>query len=303
MAYPTPLATLRSRASRLGSRFGPAAAVLLYHRIVPKRGDDPLNLEVSAEEFEEHLRVLAFGYRVVPLRQLAEELRRGVIVDRNTIAISFDDGYLDNLNVAAPILQRFDTPATFFIATRYVEEDAGEFFWMRAASAPGAETVQEQLKTQRPAEQDLSGLPETSSDPLARPMRRAELRALAQDPRFDLGAHTHSHTQLAALTAAEISDELRSSRKVIESLTQQPCPLLAYPFGGPADMGPYARRAAKRVGFRAAFTAERYLIRWRTDPWFIPRFTVPSCDGVQFAEWLSRLGVAPQARYAGATFA
>jgi peptidoglycan/xylan/chitin deacetylase (PgdA/CDA1 family) len=110
--------------ARVHARLGSRAAVLMYHRIATC-DIDSWNLCVSPKHFDQHLQVLRRSYHVSSLTQLACELR-----DRRkkkVIAITFDDGYADNLYAAAPALERYDAPATFFLTSGAV--GTGREFW------------------------------------------------------------------------------------------------------------------------------------------------------------------------------
>lgn len=112
-------------ASRVGDlygclRGGRHAIVLMYHSICPderERWIAPRN-RISVRLFERQLRRLAETGRVIPLTRLAEAPRRPV--PGGSIVITFDDGYLDNLEVAAPLLRKYRLPATLYLATGYV---------------------------------------------------------------------------------------------------------------------------------------------------------------------------------------
>ena len=108
------------------SRFTPGCLILLYHRIVDLP-TDPYLLTVSPAHFAEHLTVLRKMARPITLQRLADGLRDGKI-PRRAVAVTFDDGYFDNLDHAKPLLERYDVPATFFVAPE-ASTDAGEFWW------------------------------------------------------------------------------------------------------------------------------------------------------------------------------
>jgi peptidoglycan/xylan/chitin deacetylase (PgdA/CDA1 family) len=106
--------------------FANKSLILMYHRVsIP--GTDPWALCVTPENFEEQLQVLKDAFTVVSLRDLAEALRHHRVVDR-TVAITFDDGYADNLHNAQPLLDAFDLPATIFITTGILTRTR-EFWW------------------------------------------------------------------------------------------------------------------------------------------------------------------------------
>ncbi|RDV16710.1 polysaccharide deacetylase family protein [Pontibacter diazotrophicus] len=104
----------------------PKALVLMYHRVAEPESD-VWEVAVSSANFEQQLQVLKQYYRVVPLKEMVERLKNGV-VERNTIAITFDDGYVDNYQTAKPLLEKYCLPATFFITSGNVGQQK-EFWW------------------------------------------------------------------------------------------------------------------------------------------------------------------------------
>jgi peptidoglycan/xylan/chitin deacetylase (PgdA/CDA1 family) len=117
---------VRRAARRLVRTFSPSALVLLYHRVADAPSD-PHRLCVTPGHFREHLEVLrAYG---APLRlgDLVSRLREGRL-PRRGIVVTFDDGYADNLENAAPLLERYDVPATVFVASECVGRER-EFWW------------------------------------------------------------------------------------------------------------------------------------------------------------------------------
>lgn len=98
----------------------------MYHRI-HETTSDPWSLCISPDRFAEHLEVLTSAASVVPLTDLSKALRAGKLPDR-CIAVTFDDGYADNLLNARPLLERHGVPATVFVATGQLDSER-EFWW------------------------------------------------------------------------------------------------------------------------------------------------------------------------------
>jgi peptidoglycan/xylan/chitin deacetylase (PgdA/CDA1 family) len=111
---------------RVRNRFAPAALVLLYHRVT-RLDTDPQWLAVAPERFDEQLDLLKRCYNVLPLSRLVAALRENALPKRS-VAITFDDGYADNLFEAKPILERHGLPATVFVSSGFVGRRE-EFFW------------------------------------------------------------------------------------------------------------------------------------------------------------------------------
>jgi peptidoglycan/xylan/chitin deacetylase (PgdA/CDA1 family) len=110
----------------------------MYHRVAVC-DLDPWNLCVSPPHFAEHLEALRRSYRIVPLRELTR-----APAQRGAVAITFDDGYADNLHEAAPLLERQEVPACFFLTSGALGMPR-EFWWdelerllLRKAALPSA---------------------------------------------------------------------------------------------------------------------------------------------------------------------
>jgi peptidoglycan/xylan/chitin deacetylase (PgdA/CDA1 family) len=81
---------------------------------------------VDPERFAEHLEVIAGRFQPISLRDLAAAVDCGAI-PQQSVCVTFDDGYRDNLYVAKPLLERYEVPATVFVVSGYV--DSGRDFW------------------------------------------------------------------------------------------------------------------------------------------------------------------------------
>jgi peptidoglycan/xylan/chitin deacetylase (PgdA/CDA1 family) len=103
----------------------PRAAILMYHRVVDERYD-PWNLCVSPANFDAQMALLAERRAQADLAVFAD----GAAFDRNgsRIAITFDDGYADNITNALPVLERHDMPATIFVVAGTIGRRR-EYWW------------------------------------------------------------------------------------------------------------------------------------------------------------------------------
>jgi peptidoglycan/xylan/chitin deacetylase (PgdA/CDA1 family) len=265
----------------------PPGIVLLYHRII-ERTHDPLGLCVSPEHFAEHVEVL----RCCDIAPLDE-------VGHGQIAITFDDGYADNL-AAGELLG--DLPATLFVSTRHVETGAA-FWWdeLRRALAAGEGPLRLRDRAwPRRGEVErrnlgawLQGLPpaeidalltelrswagvEPGPDPADRPLTVQELRRLP----WAVGAHTRDHPSLRALPRDEQRVQIERSRDDLAAWTGKRPTAFSYPFGAPGDdFDDITERLVRDAGFTRAVTTSP------TGPG--ARHTVPDIDGEEFERWLS----------------
>jgi peptidoglycan/xylan/chitin deacetylase (PgdA/CDA1 family) len=199
-------------------------------------------------------------------------------------AFTFDDGYLDNLTHALPVMERHEAPFTVFvttgmltgeidawwfglsklIATRDSIEIAGERFGCSSRAA--------KQRTFLAIESKIHGnyalLPEVkrviassgfdcTTLALQEGLRAENLRKLASHPLVTIGGHTATHINLAQATAVRVEQEMRDNRVFLEGIIQKPVAHFAYPFGNPDACGPREADIAKAVGFRSAVTTRR----------------------------------------------
>jgi peptidoglycan/xylan/chitin deacetylase (PgdA/CDA1 family) len=138
----------------------PAKIILMYHRVTEPECD-PWDLCVSPQHFAEHLEILRRADRMATLRELLESHKRKS-KRRRLIALTFDDGYADNLVVARPLLDRHGIPASVFLTVGALGSRR-EFWW--------DELERIFLQTEN--------LPEVLSVSIAGEMRRWELQNVA----------------------------------------------------------------------------------------------------------------------------
>jgi peptidoglycan/xylan/chitin deacetylase (PgdA/CDA1 family) len=274
------------------ARAEPGGVVLVYHRVIDRAGD-PLGLCVSPANFAEQLEVLRADWDVVALEDATRE---------GAVAITFDDGYHDNL---AAVAQLNGLPATLFVSTGHVEEQRG-FWWdqvrvalrdrkgplrLRDRAWPGRSEIERRNLSawlQGMAPEELGevlgelGVHDSEED---RPMTVAELRGIART--VAIGAHTRNHPSLAMLPPARQREELERSRTDLEGWLGHRPVVCAYPFGVlGADVSPTTKRAA--LTFHLACLNVSGTFTPSTDPLLVPRCTAPDVGGAQFADWLSR---------------
>lgn len=297
----------------LFSLLSPAGArarltVLIFHRVLPV--PDPLFPdEVDAARFDELLGWVKGWFNVLPLDEAARRLQDGSLPAR-AAALSFDDGYADNHDVALPLLQKHGLPCSFFVATGFLD---GGRMWN--------DTLIESIRLSGQAVLDLRGLQDGRGEDLGQHAlgdtagRRAALgqligrvKYLPPEPRLacveaiaqraevqppddlmmssdqvmalrragmQIGAHTVSHPILATLQANAAADEMGRSRDVLQALLGEKVGLFAYPNGKPGtDYLPAVHPAiARELGFDAAVSTHWAAARRGEDVFQIPRFT------------------------------
>jgi peptidoglycan/xylan/chitin deacetylase (PgdA/CDA1 family)/GT2 family glycosyltransferase len=187
--------------------------------------------------FRVQLDTLARWGTVVPLELVANALAGRANLPPRAVVLTFDDGYADNLDVAAPELVRRGLPATFFVVPRFVRGELS---------------------------------PPWEAEPV-RMLDTGEVRELAAMG-FEIGSHTCSHPRLSDLGPQEVRKELAESRADVEELVGRSVRFLAYPFGARGDYSGDTQCAAAAAGYHLALTSRPGWNRHDQSPLALRRF-------------------------------
>ena len=197
------------------------AVVVAFHRI--DEAPDSDSLTVGREMFERYCRFFKRHFHVVPLRDLVYRLEHGDSIERH-LAITFDDGYRDNFEHAAPVLAALSLPATFFIVSK----------WMGGHVVPWWDR-----------EQGMR-YPWMTWD---------QVRTLHRSG-FDIGAHTRTHVDLGVVAGEAAYDEIAGSRFDLEDQLGAPVDLFAYPYGRQRNLADRNLEIVKASGFCCCCSCE-----------------------------------------------
>lgn len=286
-------------------------SIFIFHRVLPQ-ADPLLPFEPSAEEFDWIVRFISRTFTVLPLSEAASRLKDGTLPPA-AATITFDDGYADNLLVAWPILKRYGAPATFFIATSFLE---GGRMWN--------DDVIEAFRFSRKDELDLSEfdlgihqLTDTTSrvngyeyvlgklkyfehrlrSEISREIaRRCEVPAIAElmmtHPQLrllhsegaEIGAHTRTHPILERLDDAVAKKEIESGKQELEVLVGSAVRVFAYPNGVPGrDCSARHAEMVRQAGFDAAVSTRQACATSTSDIFLLPRVTPWDRTPLRFA--------------------
>lgn len=216
-----------------------AAVVVAFHRV--QDADTGDGLTVSTRAFERFCRFFAGHYNVVPLRHIVERIERRMPL-RRELAITFDDGYLDNYENAAPLLERMGLPATFFVVSRWIGTDVVPPWDQRHGLR----------------------LPWMEWRHIQSLYRRG----------FDIGAHTRTHVDLGVASEAVARDEIVGAKRDLEARLAAPVDLFAYPYGGPRHIAAANRDIVRDAGFRCCCSCFGGVLDSAADPFHLARVPI-----------------------------
>lgn len=314
-------------AGRLLSSRGPRARllILMYHRVLRRR--DPLVPDaVDEAEFETQLGVLARNFTPLPLSEAAVRLRDGTLPPR-VVVVTFDDGYRDNHDVALPLLERYGVPATFFIATGFLD---GGIMWndmvieaLRRAQGSaidltplglGVHPVTDddaryrsilalirRLKYEPPAERQehVARIAAVTGQPLPDDIMMSSRQVLELSERgMEIGGHTLNHPILSRIDARQAEREIVEGRSHLEEITGSKVRSFAYPNGKPGE--DYRREHVDmlhRNGFSCAVSTSWGCATYRSDIMQLPRIAPWDRTASRFAARLLLAYRQDQAEY------
>lgn len=225
--------------------FPQGTLILLYHRISDSKNDENL-LCVSPKNFKSQLKELKKKYRFITPEEFVDSILNKIIL-KNTALITFDDGYLDNLNIALPILESEKVPAIFFISTGFLLSQK-HYFWDKFKNSQN------------------------------RPMNQKELIKLSTSRYAYIGAHTHNHLRLADLVYSQQEQEILKSKNILEKLLNQKIKYFSYPFGHPEYFNQDSIDIVKKY-FIVVFTSLPYVANFFHAKYLMPRYLVRNMSG------------------------
>ncbi len=242
--------------------------VVTYHG-VDERDDPVLNfdrLQTPPSRFRAQLERLAREYRMVDLQAAVRQWQDGGEWPDRGLAITFDDGYLNNVEVAAPILRHMGLPATFFVTAGYVEGRVEPWWYQlrRFLAGSTGRAMPPALEARR-LESEWRLLPDSerrrrfqslgASNPPPAPcypfMRESDLRRLVEWG-FDVQPHGDLHLSFLAETASRLAEEVAESAAFIRRATGRAPWGYAYPYGHEPSDPAVADRLFADHGLRVA---------------------------------------------------
>ena len=232
----------------------------MYHHVSPHKGD---MVTVTPDIFEAQMRFLAdAGYKTLSADEVLDYILGTSAINEKAVAITFDDGYLDNYIYAFPVFKKYNIKATIFAVIT----------WVEAASnvVRSQESGVRNEKIIIPSHLDSKNLI-ASGQAHKVIMNWDMVKEIQESGLIDFYSHTMTHRKCAELSDAELMRELQDSRRIIEQRLNKPSPYLCWPKG---SYNSGAIEAAKRAGYKALFTTGKGIVKKDSDAFSIKRIVV-----------------------------
>ena len=275
---------------RFGFNQNNGLTILCYHRVLDKAEADlflGFVVNASPELFEKEIFFLMRHFTIIPLEKAIETIKDKDLLPKNSLAVTFDDGYRDNYTYAFPILKKYGIPATIFLTTDFID-NKNEWIWTDKIAYLFANTqsrridipnlgiynltsrrkrwkaiidVTEYLKNvNNSTKNDITGLickkleSGISKDGDKRLyLSRNEILEMSRS-NISFGSHGCSHSILTKIDLKEAKREIVDSKIKIENIINKPVRLFAYPNGSIYDFNGELISLLKEFGYKAAFT-------------------------------------------------
>lgn len=219
--------------------------VLMYHRVGNARNDWEYKYCVSTARFADHMHALnRSGWRAVTIDSFFAWLDGSLELPEQSFLLTFDDGFLDVYEHAAPVLVAMGWPATVFLVSQLIGQ---RDIWCEAHN-PGGATY---------------------------PLMDASIIRELHAQGFSFHSHSRNHADLPTLEDKQLYNELAGAREDLEALLGKVVDYLAYPYGHYDER---VLHAAQMAGYRAAFSVQPGFNRREVDRFRLRRLDIFGTD-------------------------
>jgi len=282
-------------------------AIFLFHGVIPEQVHRVRNYtrkHLPQVDFESALAGLRSRGRPLSIPEVADLMAGGGTLPEYGYAITFDDGFENNLTVAAPLLRRYETPAMFYVCSSFVDENRMSWTDQIESAFEASSSVDLQIDGMRKtlsSDQDkidaldqirshvknnpdvepyafaaavvagAGGLPKDRDRWLDQKLNWQQVGELARDTLFEVGAHGQSHRILSFLPAHELRREVSESIGKLRDATGRQVRHFSYPEGLEHCYSPEVIAELKAAGIVCSPTAVEGTNGPGTDPFRLRR--------------------------------
>ena len=267
-------------------------AILVYHRVVKDEEleeDLELGLTVSCSSFEKHIKEIKSKYKICSMDEFVKNLKKKT--NEFMVAITFDDGYKDNLYQALPILTKHEVPASIYVTTRFLNQEVDIWWYELGEVIQNKKEINfeyqgkkfnfllDNKKQKFLAYQNLMKLFKSLKidaqneliEKITNTKKRKnysdiclnseEILMLEKNPLITINSHGHNHQNLKILNDEEVKYEITKSLEVLENLINRKVKHFAYPFGGKDQVSAREYNIIEDMNFDSAVIGSVYPIK------------------------------------------
>ena len=271
--------------------------ILCYHGVVNSTpiGYNSSGKHINIIEFEKQIQYISRNFEIVSMRNIDDYARSKCSLPKEAVAITFDDGFANNLEIAHKVLTNYGVRATIYLATGFISRtkliwtdslermileapiDTPPFsigpniclnFFSKELKEDSLRRVKKILKSYSPYKRTtVLKLLESKIGREIEDVRHSEIhnfltwdqiRYMKNSGVWEIGAHTIHHNSLGSMGFIRGQHEIRNSlAKVAKETKSSEVPLFSYPEGLSKDIPKYATDYLKKMGLKSAPSAEQ----------------------------------------------
>jgi len=296
------------------------ALILMYHGFTDKSNSngfkDIENIHLDINKFESQVKYLTSHFNVIHLETIVDCLEKKKPFPPRSVAITIDDGYESNYNLAFGVLKKYNCPAIIFLTTDFVNEN--KMLWTDRLSvlikklhttefvfSNNGHSINEKINTKKDKiflykklKKILKNVDQVERDKLLDnmikkhaleirpsdfletnlPLNWEQVKEMLQSKLITFGGHTCSHPILGKLSDEKAFVEISESKKIIEQKTGEKCDIFCYPNGQPGDYTETTKKILRDTGFRCSLTTVQSFVTSKSDIFELERIYVSNKD-------------------------
>ena len=253
---------------------------ILYHGVATSNDDLYYPRHINMDIFEKHLKYISKNYEVLSIPDAFQMYRNQIKPKRKAITISFDDGYKNNLDIALPLLEKYNIKATFFVSGLCVDHSRIPVLWpdivaclnhfykdkvisigslefknmvelsskldlrnyLKKLGASERDLVLNKLYTDYKLSEKLKEIPLEFWELLS----VKDIQKLASSKLVDIGSHGYAHYNLGNINIADALTDMVQSKSQLEASVNKEVNMIAYPDG---SYTPEVKKHATNIGY------------------------------------------------------
>lgn len=238
---------------------------IYYHGVVEKDSNYFSPRHMQKEQFDRQMKYFKANFDIITIKEAFEIKNNKIELKRPTITISFDDGYLNNLTTALPILNKYDINTTFFISGIVTNSEVNKYLWTDILAfakyfcmesnivLQGVEFVDFKEKSSKKSIKDFLKIKSPSyrdesikqlidlckinerkfevTDEIWKLLSKNELVELSRNKNVEIGSHGYNHYNLGDVELKDAIIDIKKSKISLEEALNKEIDMICYPDG------------------------------------------------------------------------
>ncbi len=260
----------------------PNFIILYYHRVVKendlsKETGPNIHLCVKENEFKLQMKFISENFNLISLEELYKCNFR---CRKFSVAVTFDDGYLDNYEIAYPILKEYKVPATIFLVSKnfvsqpwawwielwnYLKKiqkinfEGKEYACLNNIQKEKAFFILKDKIKKLNSDKQLTFIKQLTNDEIRENhqslfLKNNHIEEMKKDDLINFGCHTHDHLCFSNFSKEIIENEIEKSKKILSEKLNIETFHFAYPYGSSNDINYFEHNILKKLNFKSAVT-------------------------------------------------